>query len=34
MKKFLKKVNYFIDDVIIDVLGAALETVFCLVFDL
>ena len=34
MKIFLKKLNYFLDDIIIDVIGAAFETVFGLVFDL
>ncbi len=34
MKEFLKKLNFFIDDIIIDVIGAAFETIFCLVFDL
>lgn len=34
MKALLKKVNYFIDDIIIDVIGGALEAVFGLVFDL
>ena len=34
MKALLKKVNYFIDDIIIDVIGSALEAVFWLVFDL
>lgn len=34
MKQFLKKLNFFLDDIIIDVIGAAFETIFWLVFDL
>lgn len=34
MKALLKKVNYFIDDIIIDVIGGALEAVYGLLFDL